>query len=209
MHSATKTSLFLIGAIGLAGCDGASAPFAFDPTFNSFNEINAALTPDVQAVVDDDGDLLAGPAANISDSTDFDMLTTGSVTYNGAIIAQEAYDGGSLNGRLQITADLDNSGLEGTAGNFFHSEDGEVSGLMFGNSTFTEDIGTNGDHFEMQHSGNLAQGGTGFDATVDQIGNFFRLQVTRTLTSAMLAPIMTMGPSKDRAYVARSRQGKQ
>ncbi|MEL6684433.1 MAG: hypothetical protein AAFN63_10890 [Pseudomonadota bacterium] len=173
MHSATKTSLFLIGAIGLAGCDGASDPFAFDPTFNSFNEINAALTPDVQAVVDDDGDLLAGPAANISDSTDFDALTTGSVTYNGAIIAEEVDDGGTLIGQLQITADLDNSNLEGTAGNFFHSEDGAVTGLMTGSSIFTEEVAGNGDHFALQLGGSLQQNGTVLNATANLSGNFF------------------------------------
>ncbi|EBA11012.1 hypothetical protein [Roseobacter sp. CCS2] len=173
MNRVTKTSLLLIGTIGLAGCDGASEAFEFDPTFNSFAEINAALAPDVSAAAEKDGTLTSFANSNISDSDDFDTLTTGSVTYNGAIIAEQTSDAGTLIGQLQITADLDTNALDGIAGNFFHSEDGEVGGRMFGSSTFTQDVGSDGDHFEMQLSGNLEQGGTAFDATVDLTGNFF------------------------------------
>ncbi|PJI91956.1 hypothetical protein BC777_0797 [Yoonia maricola] len=171
MYSATKTSLLFIGALGLAGCDDTSDDNEFDTTFSSFAEIEAALEPDLSAIVQEDGTLIDN-ASQISDSEDFETITAGSVTYNGAVIAEESDDGGTLIGQIEIVANLSNSRVEGTAGNFFHSNDGEVSGTLEGNSEFTQDVGTDGDHFEMQLTGELEILDTDYDTTLDLQGNF-------------------------------------
>ena len=170
MHIAIKTSAFLVSAIGLAACDGATEPFAFDTTYETFADISTAFAADVAVNVDDDGDL-QNPG-NVSDSGDFASLAGGSALYNGAIIAEQDGTSGTLIGQLQLEADFDTNRIDGRAGNFIDSTDGVFLGTLLGSSTFTEELGADGNHFTMEMTGSLDNGGGVLDTTLNLEGNF-------------------------------------
>lgn len=169
MHFATKTSILLVGAIGLAGCDGPLEPFAFDTTYTTFAEINTAFAGDVAANVDPDGDLIN--PANIAEKADFGSVSSGTATYNGAVIAEEISGDGVLIGQLQLAANFNTSRIDGRAGNFIHSDDGVILGTLLGTSSdFTSDETTNS--FTLDLVGTLDNAGTLLDVTLALDGNF-------------------------------------
>lgn len=141
MQPATKTCVFLIGALGLAGCESTTdESFAFGTTFNSFAELEDALAPASRIVAGDgtiaDDDTIAG----FNDFPD-----AGTTRYTGAILAQEQTggEGRTLVGQLQLDVAFATATIEGTAGNFFISESSDSSisevgliGTMTGNGTY-------------------------------------------------------------------------
>ncbi len=139
MQTVTKTSLLLIGALGLAGCDGPAEQFEFATTYDTFDGIETALEASTLALVDTDGTLQESVA--IAETDDFPG-TGGTTTYTGAIIAQEA-DGGAdrtVIGQLQLDVAFNTSTMVGHAGNFFISEsaDGNTEEVAL-NGTLTDD----------------------------------------------------------------------
>lgn len=172
MHIVTKTSVLLISILGLAACETPSEPFAFDTTFSSFADMETAFQASTDALVDEDGALV--DTDDISQSADFAAADLGSTIYNGAIIASEEDDGGTLIGQLQLEVAFDTNTMDGRAGNFFHSEDGAVTGTLLGNTTFVRDVDVDADqnHFTMALTGALSENGRGYAATIDLEGNF-------------------------------------
>ncbi|MGJ8587020.1 MAG: hypothetical protein ACSHXW_02610 [Yoonia sp.] len=142
MQTATKTCLLLISAIGLAGCDGPAEPFAFATTYTSFASLETAVEesfdPAMTPIVNEDGTLVDNTM--ISKSIDFGA--SGTTTYTGAILAQEADsgDGRAVIGQLQLDVAFDTSTMVGHAGNFFisESEDGSIPEVAL-NGTLTDD----------------------------------------------------------------------
>ncbi|MEJ8560719.1 hypothetical protein QTO30_05390 [Yoonia sp. GPGPB17] len=171
MHIATKTSVLLISAIGLAGCDEASEPFAFDTTYTNFADISNAFSADVDLNVDEDGDL-----QNLADRSETATLEaeSGSAIYNGAIVAQQESSGPVMIGQLQLEVDFDTTGIDGRAGNFIKSNDEVVDGTLFGTGNFNPDFSAdaNGHHFNMDLEGVLVDDGTGYNTTITLGGNF-------------------------------------
>jgi hypothetical protein len=177
MHNMTKISALVLGTFGLVACDGASEPFAFDPTFANFVDIEQALGGITTGVVDPGGEI--NDTDDVSDSDDFNAVTAGTVTYNGAIIAERddadvsAIDS-TLIGQLQVEVALATNTMEGRAGNFIDSEDGVYTGTLLGNTTFLEVADPDNDvsHFDMTLSGALSNGGNAGSATVTLDGYF-------------------------------------
>jgi len=178
MHHMTKFTALVLGTFGLVACDGASDPFAFDPTFANFDDINGKLGTAAEGLVDDgeleDTATLASNDFTVSDSDDFDAVTAGNVTYNGAIIAEREDASSTLIGQLQVEVAFGTNTMEGRAGNFIDSVDGSYTGLLLGNTTFDEDADPDNDdnHFDMELSGALSNGGNGGEATVTLDGYF-------------------------------------
>lgn len=170
MHFATKTSVLLLGTLGLAACDGPTETFAFDTTYTSFADISAAFQADVDANVNENG--LLQPTTNIAMNDDFDTFNGGSVTYNGAIIADETVSGERVIGQLQIEATFDTNRIDGRAGNFIRSDNDALAGTLFGSSNFTRDVDGDGNHFDMDLTGTLDDNGTSLDTTIALQGNF-------------------------------------
>ena len=173
MHIATKTGVLLIGAIGLAGCEAPGAPFAFGTTYDNFTDIETAFAASTAALVDEDGDVV--DTDDISQGDDFDVLAGGTAIYDGAIVASEVDDGGTLIGQLQIEVAFATDTMEGRAGNLIHSVDGALTGTLLGNTTLVRNVnvGLEEDHFEMSLIGALSgTGGEAYAATIDLQGNF-------------------------------------
>lgn len=170
MNIATKTSALLISAIGLAGCDGPTDPFAFDTTYASFADISTALQPGIDTNVEADGDLI--DFGDRAESADFDSLVGGSVVYDGGIVADEVGTGQKVMGQLQLEVDLDTNFIEGRAGNFIRSNEDMLLGTLLGNSTFSRDIDLDGNHFTMDLTGSLDDDGSVLDTTIALEGNF-------------------------------------
>ena len=170
MHHMTKFSALVLGTFGLAACDGASDPFAFDQTYATFADIQDAFQSDVNANVEANG-LLVNPL-NASVSDDFNSVDGGSAIYNGAIIADEEVSGERVIGQLQIEADFGTDALDGRAGNFIRSNNDQITGTLFGSSTFTRDVDLDGNHFTMDLTGTLDDDGTSLDTTIALQGNF-------------------------------------
>ena len=172
MHIATKTSVLLIGAIGLAGCEAPGPPFAFGTTYNSFGDIETAFAASTAALVEEDGEVVE--TDDISQVADFDVMADGTAIYDGAIIANEVDDGGTLIGQLQIEVAFATDTMDGRAGNFISSVDGALTGTLLGNTTFvrTVDVGLEENNFEMALIGALSGNGEAFDATINLQGNF-------------------------------------
>jgi hypothetical protein len=174
MHHMTKISALVLGTFGLAACDGASDPFAFDKTYTTFAEIQGDFQTDVLANVEINGRLQ--PATDISETADFASVDGGSAIYNGAIIADEEVSGDRVIGQLQIEADFGTDRLDGRAGNFIREGDDIISGTLFGSSAFTRDATSdpddNGNHFTMDLFGTLDDDGTSLVTTIALEGNF-------------------------------------
>lgn len=172
MHIATKTSVLLIGAISLAGCEAPGPPFAFGTTYDSFGDIETAFAASTAVLVEEDGDLIDND--DISQVADFDVMADGTAIYDGAIVANEVDDGGTLIGQLQIEVAFATDTMDGRAGNFISSVDGALTGTLLGNTTFvrTVDVDLEENNFEMTLIGALSANGEAYDATIDLQGNF-------------------------------------
>ncbi len=165
----TKIALGL-GVIGLAACEEVSEPFAFDTTYATFAEIDTAFSAQTAALVNTDGSLVN--AGNISTAADFGATATGSVAYNGAIIATQTGTTDQMIGQLQLDVDFDSNSLSGTAGNFIHSTDGDYIGTLTGNGVIDRNVTGGDNHFDMAMTGALSNGGNSFAANVALEGNF-------------------------------------
>ncbi|MCK0094396.1 hypothetical protein MWU60_02340 [Yoonia sp. F2084L] len=165
----TKIALGL-GVIGLAACEEVSEPFAFDPTFATFADINSAFSAQTAALVNTDGALVN--AGNISTATDFGATATGSVAYKGAIIASQTGTTDRMIGQLQLDVAFDTNTVSGTAGNFIHSTDGDYVGTLTGNGVIDRNVTGGDNHFDMAMTGALSNGGNSFAANVALEGNF-------------------------------------
>lgn len=204
MHTATKTSVLLIGAIALAGCDGPLEPFAFDTTYTTFAEIDVALSGEVDANVDEDGDLLL-----LSERSAIATLEaeSGTSTYNGAIVAQEESSGIFMMGQLQLEVDFDTTRIDGIAGNFIKSNDDIVDGTLFGSGNydpdFTADAATH--HFNMDLEGALTDDGVTYDTTITLGGNFIDTNGAANDIAGDADIIMLGGPVFDEGAFSASR----
>jgi len=170
MHNMTKISALVLGTFGLVACDGASDPFEFGKTYTTFAEIQGDFQTDVYANVESNGLLRSG--LDVSESADFNSVDGGSAIYNGAIIADETVSGNRVIGQLQIEADFDTDRLDGRAGNFIRSNNDVLTGTLFGSSSFSRDVGTDGNHFTMDLTGTLDDDGTALATTIALEGNF-------------------------------------
>ncbi len=169
MKTTIKSSAFIITLAGLAGCAGAPEPFAFATSYATFEALEMEFAAQTVALVDEDGDLT--DPEDISTVADFDAAPSGTVTYNGAILASEEDLGGTMIGQLQLDVAFDTNSLTGTAGNFIHDEDGVYVGLLTGNSTFTDSVVVD-NNFTMTLSGALSNGGSAYDTDLALQGNF-------------------------------------
>jgi hypothetical protein len=204
MHIATKTSVLLIGAIGLAGCDGPLEPFAFDTTYTTFADIDAALTDEVEANVAEDGDL-----EQLSDRSVIATLEaeSGTSIYNGAIIAQEESSGPVMMGQLQLEVDFDTTRVDGTAGNFIKSNNDVVDGTLFGSGSYNPDFSAdaNGHHFDMDLEGALTDDGITYITTITLGGNFVDTNGDANDIAGDADIIMNGGPVFDEGAFSVSR----
>jgi len=204
MHIATKTSILLVGAMGLAACDGATEPFAFDTTYTTFVDISDAFEDDVEANVDGDG-TLENPG-DIASSADLAAVPGGSAIYNGAIIAEQDVGGGILIGQLQLDADFTTNRIDGRAGNFIDSSDGIILGSLLGTSTFTDEVdGTTGNHFEMELTGTLDDDGSLMPTTLNLEGNFLSTGGSATDIAGDADITMADGPVYDQGAFSAER----
>lgn len=169
MNLSFKASIITLAAFGVAGCEPAPEPFAFDTTYTDYATMSAALAPTVTELTDEDGDL--DVAVEISDIDSFNAAPTGTVTYNGAVIIPEE-GGGTMIGQLQLDVAFGTNSMDGTAGNFIHSVDGAYAGLLLGNATIDRQLTNPPDHFGMELTGSLSNGGNAYAATLDLAGNF-------------------------------------
>lgn len=204
MHIATKTSVLLIGAIGLAGCDGPLDPFAFDTTYTTFADIDAAFSDEVEANVDEDGDL-----QEPGDRSDIATLEaeSGTSIYNGAIVAQEESSGPVMIGQLQLEVNFDTTRIDGTAGNFIKSNDDVVDGTLFGSGVYNTDYSAdaNGHHFNMDLEGALTDNGMTYDTTIALGGNFIDTNGDANDIAGDADITMTGGPVFDDGAFSASR----
>ena len=204
MQLATKTSILFLSALGLAACDGATEPFAFDTTYTTFADISDAFEDDVETNVDEDGSL-ENPG-NISSNGDLASMPSGSTIYNGALIAEQDAGGGTLIGQLQLDADFTTNRIDGRAGNFIDSSNGIILGSLLGTSSFTDDVdGTTGNHFEMELTGTLDDDGTLMDTTLDLEGNFLSNGGSATDIAGDADITMTGGPIYDEGAFSAAR----
>lgn len=218
MHYMTKISALVLGTCGLVACDEAPEGFEFATTFESFGAINGKLGNSADGLVTSSGELedtedLADNNFVVSDSDDFDAVTAGSVTYNGAIIAQrdDADPSGidsTLIGQLEIDVALATNTMDGRAGNFIDSEDGSYSGLLLGNTTFVEAADPSNDisHFDMELTGALNNGGNAGAVTVMLDGFFLNEKSTpiEVIAGGATVDLGSAGPDYvDGAFAAR------
>ncbi|HEV8033369.1 hypothetical protein, partial [Yoonia sp.] len=82
MQTVTKTSLLLLGALGLAGCDGPAEQFEFAETYTTFDDYDA-LAAFADALVDEDG---LRTTDDIAQPANFATAGTGTTSYTGAIL---------------------------------------------------------------------------------------------------------------------------
>lgn len=211
MQLATKICVFLIGSLGLAGCETTTdESFAFGTTFNSFAELEAALAP-ASSIVDPDG--IIADNDTIAGSGDFP--TTGTTSYNGAILAQEQSDGGegrTLVGQLQLDVAFNTATIEGTAGNFFLSESSDSSisevgfiGTLTGNGTYdrlagasTVDSGFDPHFTDLTLAGGLAStNGDTYTANVTLNNGYFLNNASSVDTIAGIAEVTLGGDAPE------------
>jgi hypothetical protein len=204
MQTVTKTSLLLIGALGLAGCDGASEPFEFATTYTTFADIDVALSSEVDSNVDEDGDLLL-----LSERSSVATLEaeSGTSIYNGAIIAQEESSGPVMMGQLQLEVDFDTTRIDGIAGNFIKSNDDVVDGTLFGAGSFDSDFTAdgNGHHFNLDLEGALTDNGVTYATTITLGGNFIDTNGNADNIAGDADIVMDGGPIFDEGAFSASR----
>jgi hypothetical protein len=142
MQTATKISLLLISAIGLAGCDGPSEPFAFATTFDDFASYEPLQTF-AEALLDDDGEIIT--TADIAQPGNFPTPGAGSTSFTGAIIAVQPATGAVpddsrvLVGQLQLDVAFDTNTMDGYAGNFIYDNNDALIGTLTGNGVFVRE----------------------------------------------------------------------
>ncbi|PXW70263.1 hypothetical protein C7964_102148 [Loktanella sp. PT4BL] len=183
MQTVTKTSLLLIGALGLAGCDGPAEQFEFATTFDNFADLQSISDPD--DLVNDDGSLVDD--TKIAQSADFAGVASGVTSYTGAVSALEENDttnpddGRTLIGQLQLDVAFDTNTMVGHAGNFIFSTGDALTGTLTGNGGFVRDAVENpvdsaefDPHFEgIPLIGALSgPNGEAYDATIGLTGYF-------------------------------------
>ncbi|KQB98134.1 hypothetical protein AL073_04370 [Loktanella sp. 1ANDIMAR09] len=136
MKTVTKTSLLLLGALGLAGCEAPSDPFEFATTFDSFDDYGA-LSAFPETLVDEDGPITTD---DIAQPDNFATAGTGTTSYTGAILTETVSTADDpsrlLVGQLQLDVAFSTDTITGYAGNFIYEDDEALNGTLIGNGGF-------------------------------------------------------------------------
>ena len=182
MHTVTKTSLLLIGALGLAGCDGASEPFEFATTFDTFADYDPILTF-ADVLIDEGGEIIT--TDDIAQPDNFATAGTGTTSYTGAILTETvpSDDEASrlLVGQLQLDVAFSTDTITGYAGNFIYQDNEALNGTLIGNGGFVrvseqdpDDADVFSPHFTgMNLTGALSgPNGEAYDANIALTGYF-------------------------------------
>lgn len=180
MQTVTKTSLLLLGALGLAGCDGPAEQFEFAETYTTFDDYDA-LAAFADALVDEDG---LRTTDDIAQPANFATAGTGTTSYTGAILTQTTSGAEPIRilvGQLQLDVAFSTDTITGYAGNFIYDNDEALNGTLIGNGGFvresvesTPDAEDFSPHFTgMNLTGPLSgPNGEAYDANIALTGYF-------------------------------------
>lgn len=181
MQTVTKTSLLLIGALGLAGCDGPAEQFEFAETYTTFEDYDALATFP-ETLVDEDG---LRTTDDIAQPDNFATAGTGTTSYTGAILTETVSSGDEasrlLVGQLQLDVAFSTDTITGYAGNFIYEDDEALNGTLTGNGGFvrvSEPDPDDADNFSPHFTGMNLTGalsgpnGEAYDANVALTGYF-------------------------------------